>query len=301
MTNREEEADLQRRSYTTSKLRLAGFPWQSSKSLYDIFNLFFDAYDLFLDIFEKYEERVQRSAEEHGCHRSQLIDLLKNKEISALFDFDELIRLRLEYLRGFLDLTNEAFLEPESPAVKGFMIHIKHVYHLLSILALEELNVSVIAPAYEALAESENLKELLREVDREFPTKLREIRAKFEQAFRNLDGIIPSYRHDRIFCRSVYLFERDRMARYYGDIDAFYLRLYPTGLLGGLRLAAEEFHRSGFEEITREVLVYLKAEIDRRGGKEPFAKREGFEGDWRRFRALYLQFVAEDGDAARLV
>lgn len=297
-----EERQLARRltrSYTTTKLRVARLPWRSSRSFYDVFRLFFDGYDLYIEIFEKYENRLRRFCQQHDCGREELIDRLTSSEISSLFDFDELVHLRLDYLRGFLDLGDEPFLGPESLAVKGFLLHTKHLYHLVSILALEELNVSVIAPGYIDLSEDENLRELLREVDREFPAKLRELTNKFEQSLENLNAILADHRYDKTFVRSVFLFERERIVQYYGNLDVFYLHIYPTGLLEGLRIVAESFQQSGFESRARDVLATLTEEIERRG-RAHFMGREGLESEWRRYRSLQLQ-LAEESDGTVLV
>ncbi len=285
------------RTYTTSKIRVSRLPWRSSRTFYDVFRLFFDAFDLFLEIFDKYEARIIAACERCECDRSQLIDRITSSQVSGLFDFDELVRLRLDYLRGFLDLSDDVFLGSQSRGVKGFQLHTKHLYHLVSMLALEELNVSIIAPGYMDLSEDENLKEILREVDREFPSKLREIRSKFEQSSKNLQAILTDHRHDRIFSRSIYLFERERMKRHFGDLDTFYKTYHPTGLLEGLRFVAEDFVRSGFEVQAREALSLLTSEVARLG-KEHFAGREGLDVEWRRYRALQIELAPEDPGTA---
>lgn len=286
-------------TYSTTKLRVSRPLGHAASSFYDVFRLFFDAFDLFLDIFSRYEERLLLFCEKHRCDRNNLIDRLSTQEVSGLFDFEELSRLRLDYLRGFQELSDRAFLNEDSGPVKSFLLHIRHLYHLVSILTLEELNVSIIAPGYVDLSEEENLREILREVDRAFPSKLREIRSKFEQSFQNLNAILPENRQDKVFVRSIYLFERERLVQHYGDLDVFYLHLYPTGVLGGLRVAAESFLRGGFTDRAREVVAMLAKELDTRG-REFFAGREGVEGEWKRFRTLQLE-LAQETDGTALV
>ena len=158
---------------------------------------------------------------------------------------------------------------------------------------------AVIAPGYADLSEDENLRELLREVDREFPAKLRELTHKFEESLENLNAILPDHRYDKTFARSVFLFERERIIRYYGNLDHFYMKIYPTGLLEGLRVVSESFQRAGFEEQARDVLRLLTEEIER-SGRAHFMGREDLEIEWRRYRALQLE-LAEESDGTVLV
>ena len=279
-------------SYNTGRISVSRLPASSHQSVYDVFRLFFDAFDLFLEIFGKYEERVNLYCSRHRCDRTSLIDRLSSEEISGLFEFEELVRLRLEFLRGFQEFTPDSFLGRDSMAVKGFLLHTRHLYHLVSMLTLEELTVSVIAPGYVDLSEDENFREIIREVDREFPAKLREIRSKFEQSIANLNSILPHYRYDHILLRSIFLFERERIVRYYGSLDHFYLLLYPTGVLGGLRMVTESFFESGFLARAAEAMDLLVEEIERRG-EETFDRREGADAEWHRYRRLRLQMSPE--------
>ena len=255
------------------------------RCFYDIFALFFDALELHRSIEQKYESGVQKLCEHYGLLRTELIQKISYQEISELFEFEELVRLRTHYLLPFLEISGSTLAAESRMTAKGFLLHVKHLYHLVSMLSLEELNVVEIAPGYSDLAESENLWEILGEVDREFPTKLREIRSKFEQAQEEIEKILGFYAQERITLRSLYLFERSRMAVHYGDVDRFYLFIEPTGLFGAYVTVAESFLDGQFVGDAVEVIQELEREIEARG-VGTLLSREGGEAVLDRYDTL---------------
>ncbi|MDP7033408.1 MAG: hypothetical protein QF752_02835 [Planctomycetota bacterium] len=266
------------------------------RCFYDLFALFYDAYFLNLAIAEKYEKRVHALCERYGTLRTEVIQKVSYQEISALFDFEELVRLRTHYLFPFLEVASGDLPRVKGSTVQGFLLHVKHLYHLVSMLSLEELNLVEIAPGYSDLAESESLWEILGEVDREFPTKLREIRSKFEKARVEMEGIVSCYTTEKVTIRSIYLFERSRLETVYDDIDVFYSKLYPAGVFDAYITVAESFLEGRFVVEAVEVVKSFEAVLGE-CGLQALLERETGDAVFQRYEQLRIMLDLPEADS----
>jgi HEPN domain-containing protein len=240
----------------------------------------------FLDQYEAYQARVTEFSEKLGVERHKL--KLRASEIATLINQTKLGRLRDVDLFQLKELSHVLFRTPSGN--DDFDRFVSEIYHELSVLREEHYSIETYIPAYEEGPHKSIAETMLDEADELFPRKMNAVYELFDKAKSRLEELLPAWKRDPVFVRSLYLFASDFLPKIYSDgLEEIYAVIYPKFKAAeGYYEVARSFHQSGF---------YDRAQRALRKAKVKLANGKVTEGDSAEFRKDIEELARKIGDA----
>jgi len=235
----------------------------TSCDFWDLVELFYGAWGQYRRLFDAYEEQVIHYASDRGVDRKDL--KLSAEELSGLFDFKALERLRDDFLEKLKRKAHKLFRTEES--TDTFDRSISEIFHEVSILKEEHYAVKTYGPE-----QNKEISELiLDEVHHYFPIRLNKINLLFARANTRFKALLVQNAHNRILVRSLYIFGEALLKGIFpGGLEDLYRVMYPErGPVDGFWSAARSFFESGFWDLSEEALDKCEASA---GGGDLFSK-----------------------------
>ncbi|MHC4600529.1 MAG: hypothetical protein ACYS47_16155 [Planctomycetota bacterium] len=220
----------------------------TSSDFWELVELFYSAWGYFRRLFEAYETMVNRFARDRGVHRKDL--KLSAEEVSGLFDFKALERLRNDFLAPLKKKAHKLFRTSDS--TDTFDRSVSEMFHEVSILKEEHYAVKTYWPV-----ENNDLSSLiLEEVHTYFPIRLSKINLLFTRANGRLESLFPQNTENRVLVRSLYLYGDVLLTDIFPEgLRGLYGCMYPeNGAADGYFFAGKSFYDSGFWELAQEAL-----------------------------------------------
>lgn len=211
----------------------------TSYDFWELTCLFFQAMGQFDSLSMEYDSKVQAFARERGVDRKDL--KLTAEEVSGLFDFKSLERLRNDCLWKIKEISHRLFRAEDS--TDTFDRYVSEVFHEISILKEEHYTVKTYAPINNGFSRI-----ILEEVHHFFPLRLEKVGILFSKAKSRLEGLFALNRQNRIFIRSLYLYSDGLLdGIYVRGISDIYSVMYPDfGPREGYFQVGLSFFQSGF-------------------------------------------------------
>ncbi|TET34372.1 MAG: hypothetical protein E3J72_14530 [Planctomycetota bacterium] len=246
-----------------------------ARVMWDVVESFYRCMADFQEQYETYERLVGELVKKYGEEREKLH--LDASEVATLVDQERLGTLRDEALFKLKELSHLLFRTDEGN--DDFDRYVSEAYHEMSVLREEHYSIEHYIPAYEKSKEKDIAETMLSEAADLFPLKMRTINQLFEKAKTRLEKLLPKWKRDTVFVRSLYLFGNDFLEKIYADgIESLYGIMYPKlGPAGGYFEAAKSFHESGFYDRARIALRKAKAKLKngklKKAAMEPLGKK----------------------------
>ncbi|MCI0342586.1 MAG: hypothetical protein L0216_15835 [Planctomycetales bacterium] len=234
---------------------------RQTRLIFDVVEKFFRAKRLFLRQFEGYERKVLAYAAERQTDRRHL--KLTSEEVATLLDFKELEELRDHVLFDLKELAHSLFRRVG--ATDPFDRYVSDIFHEISILKEEHYTVRTYGPQFESSADTEESLIILEEVHEYFPRRVHHVRRLFEKAEGRLLEVLPTFRENGIFVRSLALYGEDLLAgAYEGGLSELFGAMYPqAGAVAGYLDASRRFHEGGFDALAADMLGRAESELQR--------------------------------------
>ncbi|MHC4778492.1 MAG: hypothetical protein ACYTFG_07960 [Planctomycetota bacterium] len=235
----------------------------TSSDFWELVELFYSAWGHFRRLFDAYEAKVIRYAQDRGVDRKEL--KLSAEEVSGLFDFKALERLRNDYLAKLKFKAHKLFRTVDS--TDTFDRSVSEIFHEVSILKEEHYAVK----SYWPVENHEISSLILEEVHTYFPIRLTKINLLFSRANGRLESLFPQNTENRILVRSLYIYGDALLADIFPDgLRGLYSRMYPEkGAADGFYHAGTSFFDSGFWDLAREALEKSREILTRTGNPDP--------------------------------
>jgi hypothetical protein len=233
-------------------------------NFWNLVDAFFRALKEFEPIFDTYENRVHTHAHEQGIDRRYL--RLEAEEVSRLLDFEVLERLRDGALHEFKAMTHACLRDISLRNRDKLDRYANELFHNVSILKEVQFGISTFAPQYDRQTEASEYESMLREVHEEFPLLVHRLKALFVKARERLDAMFPTYKDNKIFLRSLYLYGEelfDDLTCYPRGLEDIYSIMYEYGAGQGYFQAARSFHKAGFLNHVRDASYKAVKAFDR--------------------------------------
>ncbi len=220
----------------------------TSSDFWELVEVFYKSLAEFRRLFEGYEQKVAEYAQDRKVDRRKL--KLSAEEVSGLFDFRALERLRNDFLVPLKIKAHKLFRTLDH--TDTFDRSVSEIFHEVSILKEEHYTVKTYGP----LENQEISAMILEEVHRYFPIRLSKINHLFNRARARLEALFPQNAQNRIFIRSLYIFGESLLADTYSTgLRAVYEHIYPEGgPVEGYFHAGKSFYDSGFWDLAQEAL-----------------------------------------------
>jgi hypothetical protein len=226
---------------------------------WELVDLFYSALSHFRRLHEAYDRKVLKYSTERGVDRKDL--KLSAEEVSGLFDFKALEKLRDDFLFQLKENSHKLFRASDSTDTLDR--YVSEIFHEISILKEEHYTVKTYGPL-----DNNGLSGLiLEEVHTYFPIRLGKIKALFEKARTRMESIFPQHTRNPILVRSLYLFGDSLVAGTYANgLEDLYRFLYPGGGASeGYYQVGQRFAQSGFWKLAKEALDKGRAAAVREG------------------------------------
>jgi len=197
-----------------------------AKVMWDIVEMFYRCRADFQEQYRTYEKLVAKFVEKYGGERHEL--QLDAAEVATLVDQNRMGGLRDNELFQLKELSHILFRGPDGK--DDFDRFVSGAYHEISVLREEHYSVEHYIPAYEKGKEKEIAANFLTEAYSLFPRKMGTINDLFEKAKKRLEKLLPKWKRDTVFVRSLYLFGNDFLGKTYDrGIESLYEIMYRRG------------------------------------------------------------------------
>ncbi len=243
---------------------------RSQDQAWDMVVTFFQAKRLFEEQYRTYETQVHELSLSWGVHRSELS--LEADEVSRLLDLSSLNVLVSEYLCSLREISNE--IHSGAGSRELFDYYVTNIFHEISILKEEHHEVKQYGPEDQAPQEGEEYNLILEEVHEYFPKRIHRCYKLFQKAQGRLLELLPDFRENKVFVRSLYVMGHEVLASAYdGNLVEFYGRMYTGGIVEGLVEVARSFFSGGFHDLAVEALSRANEQVE--AGLLPDGCRDG--------------------------